>query len=150
MPTLIVTTEIRAPIERCFDLARDVEVHCRTAAFTGEKAVAGVTTGLLNLGDTITFEGTHLCVRQRLTARIVEFYPPHHFTDEMVSGAFRSLRHEHAFHVNGDVTIMTDTITWTSPLGLLGKVADLSIRPHFRSFLRKRNRELKRIAEEAI
>ena len=147
MPTISVTTEIEASPEHCFDLARDVEVHCRTAAFSQEKAIGGTSRGLLNLGDIVTFEGVHFGIRQRLTARIVEFERPNRFLDEMVSGAFAALRHVHEFTARGTTTVMTDTITWSSPLGVLGKLADLFIAPHLRSFLQRRNRELKRIAE---
>ncbi len=150
MPALIAITEIVGPIEFCFDLARDVEVHCRTSAFSGEKAVGGITSGLLGLGDTITFEGVHFGVRQRLTARIVEFDRPNRFADEMVSGAFRSLRHEHEFAARGEVTVMTDIINWESPFGPIGRVADLFVGRHLKLFLRRRNLELKRIAEDSM
>ena len=140
---------IEAPIDRVFDLARDVEVHCQTAAFTQERAVGGKTSGLLDLGDTITFEGVHFGTRQRLTARVVEFDRPHRFVDEMISGAFQSMRHVHEFEAVDGGTRMTDTITWTSPYGLFGRVADLFVGPHLRRFLRRRNGELKRIVEQA-
>src|SRR5258706_8135793 len=125
VPSFTVLTEINRPVHVCFDLARDVEVHCQTAAFTGERAVAGRTSGLLEAGDVVTFEGRHFGIRQRLTARIAESVPPHRFVDEMVSGAFRSLRHVHEFRPSGTGgTIMSDTITWESPLGILGRIAD--------------------------
>jgi ligand-binding SRPBCC domain-containing protein len=147
MPTIQTSIFIVAPIERVFNLARDVDVHCQTAAFSRERAVGGKTLGMLELGDAITFEGVHFGIRQRLTARIIEFDPPKRFVDEMVSGAFRSLRHVHQFEeVNGG-THMQDTITWESPLGVLGRVADLFVGPHLRRFLKRRNDELKRIAE---
>jgi hypothetical protein len=41
MPTIIVETEIKAPIEVCFDLARDIDLHCETAASTKERAIDG-------------------------------------------------------------------------------------------------------------
>ena len=68
MPIIKHTTYIEAPIERCFDLARDVEVHTQTTAKTKEKAVGGITSGLLNKGDRVTWEATHFKVKQRLTA----------------------------------------------------------------------------------
>jgi ligand-binding SRPBCC domain-containing protein len=140
-------TFIRAPIEIVFDLARDVEIHCRTAAFTQEQVVGGRISGLLEFGDTITFEGVHFGIRQRFTARIVEFDRPIRFVDEMLSGAFRTLRHEHEFQEAVGGTLMTDTITWSSPLGPLGRFANLFVGPHLKRFLQRRNRELKRIAE---
>ncbi len=136
-------------MERCFDLARDVKVHCRTAAFTGERAVAGVTTGLLELGETVTFEGVHFGVRQRLTARVVELDRPRRFVDEMVSGAFQALRHEHVFRPDGSATVMEDILVWTCPFGLLGRLADPIVARHLRGFVVRRNAALKRMAEEA-
>lgn len=76
MTTVVIETRIAAPIERCFDLARDVDAHVRSSAATRERVVGGRTTGLLELGDTVTFEGVHLGVRQRLTSRITEFDRP--------------------------------------------------------------------------
>jgi ligand-binding SRPBCC domain-containing protein len=148
MPTIVVTTRIAAPVDRCFDLARDVDAHVRTSAGTGERVVAGRMSGLLELGDTVTFEGVHLGVRQRLAARIAELDRPHRFVDEMTQGAFAAMRHVHEFTTEGGVTVMTDTITWRSPLGLLGRIADaLVLRNHLRQFLLTKQAALKVLAE---
>jgi hypothetical protein len=48
-------TEVAAAPEICFDLARSVDAHLASAAATGERAIAGVTTGLLVLGDEVTW-----------------------------------------------------------------------------------------------
>jgi len=66
-------TLIGAPPERCFDLSRSVELHLEAAASTGERAVGGVTSGLLGAGDTVTWEARHLGRRWRLTARIAAY-----------------------------------------------------------------------------
>ncbi len=148
MPSLTVETRILAPADLVFDLARDVATHCATAAFTGERAVAGVTDGRLVLGDEVTFEAVHLGFRQRLAARIVEFEPPDRFVDEMLTGAFSSLRHEHEFRAVEGGTLMRDTLTWRSPWGVLGRLADrLVVAAHLRDFLTRRNANLKRMAE---
>jgi ligand-binding SRPBCC domain-containing protein len=101
MTTVVIETRMAAPIELCFDLARDVDTHIRTSAGNRERAVGGKTSGLLDLGDSITWEAVHFLVRQRLTSRIVEFDRPWRFVDEMVSGAFASLRHVHEFSADG-------------------------------------------------
>jgi ligand-binding SRPBCC domain-containing protein len=149
MPEIIVETFINAPIEKCFDLARDIGLHCETAAHTREKAVAGVTSGLINLGESVTFEGVHFGVRQRLTARIVEFEPPYRFVDEMTEGTFAAMRHVHEFESHNGKTLMRDIVTWTSPLGVLGTLADvLFLKRYLRRFLARRGRHLKRVAEQ--
>ncbi len=149
MPKIIVRTRVNAPLEAVFDAARDIGLHCETARYTRERAVAGVTSGLIGLGQTVTFEAVHLGVRQRLTSRIVAFDAPHRFVDEMTRGAFQSLRHVHEFVANGaGATLMIDTLTWVSPLGVLGIVADhLVLKRHLKRFLRRRNRCFKCIVE---
>lgn len=120
-----------------------------SSAFTGERAVEpGRTSGLLDLGDLLTFEGRHLGVRQRITVRITEMDPPRRFVDEGVRGALRELRHVHEFVAEGGVTVMRDTITWRSPLGILGRAADaLFVTRHMRWFVTEKQRRLKALAE---
>lgn len=148
MTTIIVETRIAAPIEVCFDLARDVDAHVKTSSTTGERAVGGKTAGLLELNDVVTFEAVHFGIRQRLTSRIVEFDRPRRFVDEMVKGAFSSLRHVHEFVVDGNAVVMRDTLTWRSPLGPLGVIADkLFVESHMRRFMVRKQLELKAYAE---
>jgi ligand-binding SRPBCC domain-containing protein len=146
---IIIETEIAAPVERCFDLARDVELHARAAAFSGERLVPpGRMSGLLELGDLVAFEGVHFGVSQRFVARIIELEPPRRFVDEMVEGAFRSLRHEHEFHIVAGGTLMRDILEWRSPLGFLGRLADhLFVRRHMEWFVRTKQANLKRVIE---
>ncbi len=148
MPHVILETRINVPIEVCFDLARDIDVHAETTRQTGERAVAGVMHGKIGAGDTVTFEAKHLGVRQRLSSRMTQFDPPNVFADEMIEGAFQSLTHVHEFFAVPEGTLMRDTITWVSPLGLLGTLADkLFLERHMRNFVTERNRKLKEIAE---
>jgi ligand-binding SRPBCC domain-containing protein len=147
--SLVVVTRIEAPIEVCFDLARGIEPHNESSRFTGERAVApGRTTGLLELGDLVTFEAVHFGLRQRFTAKITEMKPPHLFVDELVKSAFRALRHIHDFRTIGGVTVMTDALEWRSPFGPLGRIADaVVIRRHMRTFLIRKQTYLKEMAE---
>jgi ligand-binding SRPBCC domain-containing protein len=148
MPVIILRTRVAAPPARCFDLARDVDLHQRSTAASRERAVAGVTTGLLGAGDQVTWEATHFGIRQRLTSRITEFDPPNRFVDEMVRGAFARFRHEHQFLAVEGGTEMVDIFDYTSPLGLLGRLADgLFLRRYMAALLRERNAYLKRAAE---
>jgi hypothetical protein len=50
MPIIELAVEIRAPIERVFDLSCSIDLHVETTSRTKEKAVGGVTTGLIGLG----------------------------------------------------------------------------------------------------
>ena len=60
MPTIRLTTSIEAPVERCFDLSLNVDLHRHSVAHTRERPVAGVTRGTMKLGDSVTWEATGL------------------------------------------------------------------------------------------
>lgn len=148
MAAFRIVTTIDAPIEVCFDLARDIDFHVRTMAATGERAVAGRTSGLIELGESVTWEAKHLGVRQRLTAQITEFDRPHHFRDEMTAGAFRSLVHDHRFEERDGRTVMIDELVFQSPFGPLGRLVNrLFLTAYLRRLLDGRCQELKREAE---
>ncbi len=148
MPVIVLRTRVAAPPSRCFDLARDVDLHQRSTAASRERAVGGVTSGLLGPGDEVTWEATHFGVRQRLSSRITEFDPPSRFVDEMVRGAFRRFRHEHQFRPVDGGTEMVDIFDYTAPLGPLGWLADrLFLCQYMSRLLRERNAYLKRVAE---
>jgi ligand-binding SRPBCC domain-containing protein len=149
MPVIICDTRIQAPIHLCFDLARDVGIHCETAAHTRERAVhPGKTAGLLEFGDLVTFEATHLAKRWRLTARIVEMERPHCFVDQMERGPFAFLRHAHEFSQLAGATLMRDVMEWRSRYGPAGACVDaVLLRRHLHRFLTARGTRLKQIAE---
>jgi len=150
MSTIIIETRIRAPIELCFDLARDVNAHAESAAFTSERVVEpGRTQGLLEIGDIVAFEGRHFGITQRFVARITALDRPYRFVDEIVQGAFKWLRHVHEFEFTDGATIMRDTLEWEAPLGILGQLADLLfLRRHMRWLVATKQNDLKRIAED--
>jgi ligand-binding SRPBCC domain-containing protein len=149
MPVIRLETYISAPVERVFDLARDVDAHLASSRDTGERAIGGRTSGLLGLNDEVTWEAKHLGVRQRLTARITAFARPRMFVDEMQRGAFKSLRHLHLFEPHEGGTLMIDEMTFSAPFGILGRVAErLFLASYMRRFLIKRNEHIKRVAEE--
>lgn len=150
MPIVQVQTLIHASQQTCFDLARDVEAHLRTTASTNEKIVGGKSEGLLELGDEVTFEARHPGVKQRLSAKIVAFDPPHSFTDQMTKGAFASLVHEHRFEPQEGGTLMIDILDFRSPLGPFGALFDrLFLAGYMRRFLIKRGLALKAEAESS-
>ncbi|OHR73353.1 cell division protein [Bacillus sp. HMSC76G11] len=148
MPVIKNTIFIKAPIKVCFDLARNVEVHTKTTEKTKEEAVGGITSGLLEKGDTVVWEAVHFGIKQRLTAKITEMNRPYEFTDIMVNGAFKSFTHTHTFVASGNEAEMIDYFDYRSPLGLLGKAADfLFLKKYMKIFLSDRTAELKKIAE---
>lgn len=148
MPIIKHKQFIQAPVDVCFDLARNVDIHTETTAKTKEKAINGVTQGLLEKGDTVTWEATHFGIKQRLTAKVIHMEKPTVFVDIMVKGAFRSFTHTHQFKEEKGGTIMIDTFEYTSPFGPIGVIADkLFLEKYMTNFISSRAKELKKIAE---
>ena len=148
MPVIEIEVRINAPIERVFDLARCIDLHEETMSKSGEKAIAGVTKGLINLGETVTWQATHFGVRQKLTSKITEYDRPFHFQDVMVKGAFKRFTHDHFFEPQGEAVLMKDVFDYTSPLWIFGKIADaLVLEKYMRNLLTERNLLIKKIAE---
>src|SRR5262245_34655103 len=147
MPVIRLFTYIAAPPERVFDLARSIDVHQQSAEGTDERAVAGVTCGLIGLDEEVTWEARHFGVKQRLTVRITGFERPARFQDTMISGAFRSMRNDHEFVAQPPGTLMVDRFEFESPFGILGRLLDrLLLFGYMRRFLIRRNEVLKKMA----
>jgi len=143
-----LATLIAAPRERVFDLARSIEAHQHSAARTQERAVAGVTSGLIGLNGEVTWQARHLGTTQELTVRITAFERPSFFQDVMIRGSFKTMKHDHRFAEHPGGTLMSDRFEFYSPLGVLGWLVDhLFLKAYMRRFLVRRSLALKHLAE---
>jgi ligand-binding SRPBCC domain-containing protein len=139
-------TRVKAPIERCFDLSRNISLHSSLRPF--HEAVAGVTSGVISKGETVTWRARIVGIPVTHTSLIDEYQRPAYFRDVMVNGAFKSYQHQHYLEQVGEYTLMKDVVTVFAPLGLLGRIAEhLYIKRFLTTVLRSRNEVLKRVAE---
>ncbi len=145
---IVIQTKIRAPAERCFDLARSIDFHVDSAASTQEQAVAGVTTGLIAEGEEVQWRAKHFGLWWNMRVRITGFRPPNYFQDSMVKGPFHSFTHDHTFQMEDSSTLMTDHITFRSGVPWAGFLLDRWVsRHHLQRFLQSRNAQFKIAAE---
>jgi ligand-binding SRPBCC domain-containing protein len=143
-----LTSFINAPVERVFDLSRSINLHMISTSATGEKAIAGTISGLINESETVTWEAKHLFKKRYFTSKITQMKKPDMFIDEMQKGDFKSFHHEHHFKQVDNGTIMIDIINFEVPYGLFGKIADkIFLRSYLERFLVKRNEVIKEYAE---
>lgn len=150
MPSLHVTTFIAAPSERVFELSRSVDLHKLAMRDTQDRPISGTTSGLLTLNDFVIWEGNHLRKLRRMKMRITEMNAPHSFTNEMVDGDLKSLRHEVHIKPCANGSILIDLFDFETRYGLLGNLLNaLALTPHFRSLLSKRNEFIRQYAESA-
>ena len=148
MARIELVLQIAAPPDRCFDLARSVDAHVHSTAATGERVIGGRMTGLLELGDEVTWRARHLGIQQDLTSRITAFDRPSHFRDSMVRGAFARFDHDHFFEPTATGTLVRDVFDYNAPFGLLGSAAErLFLTAYMRRFLLVRLESLRDLAE---
>jgi ligand-binding SRPBCC domain-containing protein len=148
MPTIHLTTTIKAPIERVFDLARNLDLHKISTGNSKEEAIGGKTSGLINEGEEVTWLATHLGVRQTLTTMITKMERPSYFQDVMKKGAFKKMMHDHIFEQQGDFTIMKDVFYFESPAGILGQLFNaVFLQRYLQNLLEERNVVIKEYAE---
>lgn len=148
MPTIHLTTFIAAPLERVFDLSRSIDLHKKAMTSTGEKAIAGTTSGLINLDETVTWQAKHLGKTRILKSRITSMKRPTSFTDEMVDGDFKSLKHEHHFKKIDNGTLLIDLFHFETPYGGLGDLFNkIYLTNYLRKLLEARNQLIREYAE---
>ncbi len=150
MVRIELTTAIAAPIERCFDLSRSIDLNL--ASTKGQqRAIAGVTSGLIGHGQEVTWSGRHFGFVIRHTSRITAYDFPRYFQDSMMRGAFKSYCHDHYFEPSNNITLMKDDVRFAAPYGLLGRVVErLALEQHMRKLLACRNSYIKRAAESDL
>ncbi|MDR6560370.1 MULTISPECIES: SRPBCC family protein [unclassified Arcicella] len=151
MPKITLETIIQSDIEICFDLARSIDLHKISTAHTNENAIDGTTTGLINLGETVTWEAKHFGIKQQLTSIITAFSYPNHFRDEQLKGIFKSFVHNHSFEVKDENVIMTDVFIFESPYGILGEIFNkVILTKYLTKLLADRNKIIKEYAESDL
>lgn len=149
MTTIHLVTKINAPKQIVFDTARDIDLHQKSVATSNEKAIAGITTGLINENETVTWRGKHFGFYLTHKSRIIKMDLYDYFLDEMEEGKFKSFKHQHIFKEINGVTIMTDLLQYETPFGIIGRLFDFFLlKKHMTNFLLQRNKILTETAEK--
>lgn len=148
MAVLRLVTDIAAPAVVCFDLSRSIDLHVESMAGSQERAVAGVTSGLIGAGERVTWEARHLGRRWRVTSCITEYDRPRRFVDEMVeAGPFAFFRHEHLFEPTRGGTRLTDVIEFRTRYGPVARLVDRGAGAYLRRLIATRNTCIRSRAE---
>lgn len=131
-----------------FDLSRSIDAHTSSMAKSRERAVAGTVTGLIGLGEEVTWRAWHFGVPIRMTSRVTAMDAPNSFVDEQVKGPFKHFRHVHEFSSGADGTVMTDRIEFAAPFGPLGRIIEkLFLARYLQALIQTRNSYLTELEE---
>ena len=149
MTTIKITTHYFAPIETVFNTNRDIDIHQQSASKTKEVAIAGITSGLINKNETVTWKGKHFGVYLTHQSVISEMIFPTYFVDEQLKGQFKSFKHQHFFEQKENYVEVRDLLEYETPFGIFGKLFDkLLLKKHLTNFIIHRNAVLKDLAEK--
>ncbi len=147
MPTIHLTSFIAAPVERVFDLSRNISLHKISMQQTGEVAVSGITSGLVEKDDMVTWKAKHFFKTRFFTSRIMEMKPYEKFTDKMIRGDFVSFQHEHFFKTADNGTIIIDIVSFESLHGWIGKLVNkFFLTSYIEKLIKNRNEVIRQYA----
>lgn len=139
--TFVIVTDADVNPSELFEISLDIDAHVSSMQQSGERAIAGTTSGAIGLGETVTWRARHFGIWFTMTSKITEVEKPTRFIDQQARGPFTTFVHEHQFEPLGAGCRMTGTITVGSPI--LGRLTERAILvPYLRRLITKRNTHL--------
>lgn len=148
MTEIVLETSIKAPIQVVFDGARSIDVRLAANARLAEEVIDGPKSGLLQLGDEITWRSKHFGVCYHFNSKITKMKAPVYYRDEMLSSAFHSLKHDCLFEANGDLTVMKNVLRYKPTYGILGKIVNrFFLQQYLSKYLAAKNQIIKIVCE---
>lgn len=147
VPVLNASTLVAAPRRLVAGVVRDCDAAAESLAVAGHRFSSSVR--LLIAGDEVVLDAALLPgTRFRYVSRI-RAVGPEGMVSEAVRGLATSLVHTTTLHEQDGGTVLHDEIVWRSPLGPLGRVADVVlVRRLIRRMLDARAQVYRRRAEE--
>lgn len=123
MPKIHVTTFVKSPPNRVFDLCRHLSLIKKSVQGKNESVRSSSGSPLINNGDTITYHAKHLGKHRSVVLRVTEFDRGVKLTEEEVKGDLNKYRHEHYFKQIDNGTIMIDILEYDMPKDFIGRLA---------------------------
>lgn len=148
MPYIHLTTFVAAPAERVFDLSRSIDVHKQSMQRFKEEPVGSLRSGLMQEGETVTWQAKHLMKERKLKVKMTFVKYPDTFIDEQVEGDFTFMKHEHYFKPIENGTLMIDQFRFDIKYGALGRLFNnMYLTRYMQKLLEERNNVIKQVAE---
>ncbi len=148
MEKIEFNTHIKAPIQRCFDLARSIDFHKISISAVKEESIAGITTGLIGHNQRALMQ-SQLWGRYFTTElKIAKFTPPYFLSYEIVDSTFQSIVHDYYFYDISEETVMVNHFYYRPRWGLIGDIVNfLFLQNYLTRTITKRNDLLRDYAE---
>jgi ligand-binding SRPBCC domain-containing protein len=148
MAGIHLTTFIEAPIERVFDLTRNLAVYKYVFNSRKEKFSSPAGASLLSKGETVSIIAKHLGKERLSTLKVTTLERPLLLVEEQIKGDLLSYRHEHHFKPIDNGTIVIDLIQFGAPRDFVGHyLGKLYLKNYLEELMRKRNEVIRSYAE---
>lgn len=148
MPSIHLTTFIKAPADRVFDLARNLTLYKKLLQQRKELLSSGSASHLPSTGDTVTVHAKHLGKTRSVILRVMEMDKPRLYVEEQVKGDLGSFRHERHFMVADNGTFLIDKLEVEPPRDLLGRlIGKYYIKRYVEKLVQQRNDLIRQYAE---
>ena len=136
---------VNAPRDRVFLLSTSIVL---VQQILGMKPVSGKTSGLVVDGDQLLWRGWKFGIPALHETLITRYERPGFFQDTMGRGYFKHFQHDHTFEEVDGQTLLVDTVRFSMPFGIAGRLAGkLLVVPHVAGLMQRRFELLKRTAE---
>ena len=136
---------VNAPRDRVFLLSTSIVL---VQQILGMKPVSGKTSGLVVDGDQLLWRGWKFGLPALHETLITRYERPGFFQDTMGRGYFKHFQHDHSFEEVDGQTLLVDTVRFSMPFGIAGRLAGkLLVVPHVAGLMQRRFELLKRTAE---
>lgn len=148
MAGIHLTTFIEAPIERVFDLTRNLAVYKYVFNSRQEKFSSPAGTNLLSRGETVSIVAQHLNKERLTMLKVTTLDRPTLLVEEQVKGDLEIYRHEHHFKQIDNGTIVIDLIEFGLPRDFIGRtLGRWYLKNYLEELTRKRNEIVRSYAE---
>jgi hypothetical protein len=142
---------VRAPIERCFELARSVELAGEMAGVQVTENGIARSHGQVQAGDHMIWKGWSFGLPARHESVVTRVEAPRALEDRMVRGRFRRFEQIQSLSEIDDHTLVTATVRFVIPRGLPGRLlARHLVIPSITRMLQRRMNLLKETAEGKV
>jgi hypothetical protein len=148
MAKIHVTTFVKAPTKRVYDLSRSVNLFKLSSSKTFEKFIEGLSSGQANENDRIVYQAKHFFKSRNLTIKIIRLNIPHQITIQLSMKGFKSFHYNLYFKTIKNGSFLIDIIEYETSYGVIGKLLDkIFIKNHLNKLLLHRNEIIKQYAE---
>ena len=150
MAKIHFTTFIKAPAKRVFDLSRSANLFQISSDNIFEKFVEGLSSGLMNENETVSYQAKYFYRTRNLTLKIINLNIPNQITIQLIMKGFKSFQYNLYFKSIKNGTFLIDIIEYERSYGLMGKLLDkIFIKNHIAKLLSYRNEVINQYAETA-